>query len=341
MNSSSARTAGGGLARTYEIDRTVDGIDHGLAYRALREGALDVTDAYSTDAELMRHDLVVLLDDLSYFPRYDAAPLVRVDVGEDVIGLLNALGGTLNEQRMQALNASVKFDGLTFAEAAGHFSGRARHRHPGRRRGILDRAGGKHGAASEDHGSGTRCCRAGRRGRRSCCIPPWRGVSRRHLFLRPAPDHSRHRPAGADDPGIRDWGAARHSRAVPVFAVAHTAQHDYRADDGRPDASPGGAWPWGCRSANACGTSTYRCRCPTFWRASGPPPSSASVRRRWRPSSARAGLAIRIVTGLALNDMSLVLEGAVPAAALALITELLFEGLERLVVPGHLRVSLN
>ena len=53
------------------------------------------------------------------------------------------------------------------------------------------------------------------------------------------------------------------------------------------------------------------------------------------------GLGDPIVTGLALNDMSLVLEGAVPAAALALITELLFEGLERLVVPGHLRVSLN
>ncbi|MCY4562937.1 MAG: ABC transporter permease, partial [Gammaproteobacteria bacterium] len=49
------------------------------------------------------------------------------------------------------------------------------------------------------------------------------------------------------------------------------------------------------------------------------------------------GLGDPIVTGLALNDMSLVLQGAVPAAILALITELVFEAIERFAVPGHLR----
>jgi len=42
------------------------------------------------------------------------------------------------------------------------------------------------------------------------------------------------------------------------------------------------------------------------------------------------------VTGLALNDTSLILEGAIPAAVLAIMTEWAFEGLEKLMVPAHL-----
>jgi osmoprotectant transport system permease protein len=41
------------------------------------------------------------------------------------------------------------------------------------------------------------------------------------------------------------------------------------------------------------------------------------------------GYGERIVTGLALNDRELLLAGALPAAALALLCELLFELLER------------
>ena len=44
-----------------------------------------------------------------------------------------------------------------------------------------------------------------------------------------------------------------------------------------------------------------------------------------------------IVTGLALDAVGLVLEGAIPAAFLAALTERPLEGVERLVLPGHLR----
>ncbi|MBI3016277.1 MAG: ABC transporter permease [Candidatus Tectomicrobia bacterium] len=49
------------------------------------------------------------------------------------------------------------------------------------------------------------------------------------------------------------------------------------------------------------------------------------------------GLGEPIVTGLALNDPSLILEGAVPAALLAVLAEFAFELLENLVIPKHLR----
>ena len=49
------------------------------------------------------------------------------------------------------------------------------------------------------------------------------------------------------------------------------------------------------------------------------------------------GLGDPIVTGLALNDTNLILQGAIPAALLAILTELVFEGLERWLIPASLR----
>ena len=48
------------------------------------------------------------------------------------------------------------------------------------------------------------------------------------------------------------------------------------------------------------------------------------------------GLGEPIVTGLALNDTGLILEGAIPAALLAVLTEFAFETFERFVIPRHL-----
>ena len=51
------------------------------------------------------------------------------------------------------------------------------------------------------------------------------------------------------------------------------------------------------------------------------------------------GLGDPIVTGLALNDHELILQGALPAALLAIFTEFALEGLERLLSPRHLRAA--
>jgi ABC-type proline/glycine betaine transport system permease subunit len=49
--------------------------------------------------------------------------------------------------------------------------------------------------------------------------------------------------------------------------------------------------------------------------------------------AAYCGLGDPIITGLALYDPSLILAGVIPAALLAIATELAFEGLEKLVTP--------
>ena len=45
-----------------------------------------------------------------------------------------------------------------------------------------------------------------------------------------------------------------------------------------------------------------------------------------------------ILTGIRLDDVGLILEGAIPAALLALAVQGLFEGVERAIVPPGLRV---
>jgi osmoprotectant transport system substrate-binding protein/osmoprotectant transport system permease protein len=110
-----------GLKERYGLTQQSLGIEHGLAYRALTDGRIEVTDAYSTDADLARYRLVVLRDDLGYFPTYTALPLVRQDVNEAAKRTLSLLAGRLTEDRMRALNAQIVVDGKTFAEVAGGF----------------------------------------------------------------------------------------------------------------------------------------------------------------------------------------------------------------------------
>ncbi len=110
-----------GLAKAYGLRFSVVGIEHGLAYQAIAEGRIDVTDAYSTDGDIPRYDLVTLRDSRGYFPEYLAIPFVRGDLPAAAVTALAALGGRIDESRMAALNARVVIDKETFAAVASDF----------------------------------------------------------------------------------------------------------------------------------------------------------------------------------------------------------------------------
>ena len=93
-------------------------LDHGLAYQALRAGQVDLIDVYSTDAQLARPGLRVLVDDRQFFPRYDAVLLMRSTL--DATPLL-PLTGRINAAAMVALNAQVEIDRRAFDEVARAF----------------------------------------------------------------------------------------------------------------------------------------------------------------------------------------------------------------------------
>ena len=97
------------LADKYQLPtQNIVGIDHGLGYEALRNGSIDVKDAYSTDAKIGDNDLVVLEDDLQFFPQYKAVFLYRLALPANVIAILRSIEGTLDEKRMIQLNAEAE-----------------------------------------------------------------------------------------------------------------------------------------------------------------------------------------------------------------------------------------
>jgi osmoprotectant transport system permease protein len=90
--------------------RDVRGLDHQVAYRALVDGALDLTDLYSTDPEIAQYDLVVLEDDLGHFPDYRAVLLWRTAVDAQVRPVLSRLEGTIDTPTMARLNARATLE---------------------------------------------------------------------------------------------------------------------------------------------------------------------------------------------------------------------------------------
>jgi osmoprotectant transport system permease protein len=116
-----------GLAERYGLSPDwVRGIDHDLAYRALEGDDIDVIDLYSTDADIAYYDLAVLEDDLHYFPEYKALFVHRLDLLERsprLIAALQSLSGSVSAASMIEMNARVKLERLSEANSAAEFLG--------------------------------------------------------------------------------------------------------------------------------------------------------------------------------------------------------------------------
>src|SRR5207302_2670551 len=101
-----------GLRRHYDLRHAdVAGMDHQLAYRGLSAGDVDVTDLYTTDAEIRTRNLAVLTDDRSFFPAYQAVFVYRLDLerrAPDAVAALRRLEGRLDENAMIGLNERAK-----------------------------------------------------------------------------------------------------------------------------------------------------------------------------------------------------------------------------------------
>jgi len=97
------------LAAEYQLNSAnVRGIDHALGYQALTTGSIDVKDGYSTDAKIAELNLVTLEDDRKVFPRYDAVFLFRLSMPANAIAALRKLEGTIDENKMTQLNAEAE-----------------------------------------------------------------------------------------------------------------------------------------------------------------------------------------------------------------------------------------
>jgi osmoprotectant transport system substrate-binding protein len=85
-------------------------MDLGLLYRALKNNQVDLVAGSNTDGLIAALDLVVLEDDLHYFPPYDAVPIVRRETLQqhpEIADALARLSGSIKAEDMRRLNYAV------------------------------------------------------------------------------------------------------------------------------------------------------------------------------------------------------------------------------------------
>ncbi len=323
----------------YQLPQQASGIEHTLAYRALAAGQLDVTDAYTTDGELAVFDLELLDDDLELFPTYYAGLLVRDDLPPEITTVLSRLEGRLDEKVMQSLNQRVVTDGETPAAVAGAF---------------LVESGLTKELQMQDS-----VLRAVTRNTLvhlkltalalflGCviAIPLALGVAR---YPRLASTLQYTAGLVQTIPAlallallIPVLGLGQPTAVLALFLysllpiVRNTLAGLFSVD------------PLLKAVAESLGL-TYRQQLFRIELPLAMPMILAGVRTAAVISIGTAtlaafvgagGLGQPIITGLSLNDHGLILQGAIPAAALAVLAEFAFEALERYAVPAHLRGS--
>jgi glycine betaine/choline ABC-type transport system substrate-binding protein len=104
-----------GLAAAYglRLPREPRVMDLSLTYRALADRDVDVVAGDATSALIDSLDLTQLEDDRSYFPPYEAVPVVRSAVllrSPEVRQALEGLAGRISDKEMRAMNYAVEVE---------------------------------------------------------------------------------------------------------------------------------------------------------------------------------------------------------------------------------------
>jgi glycine betaine/choline ABC-type transport system substrate-binding protein len=114
-----------GLNEVYGMDFGKEvGMDIGLKYQAINSGEVDVINIFSTDGKLEEYNMLVLEDDLNFFPSYYAATLVRQEVLDEhpeLIKVLGMLDGSINNDEMTIMNYKVEIEKQEPREVAREF----------------------------------------------------------------------------------------------------------------------------------------------------------------------------------------------------------------------------
>ncbi len=110
------------LCETYGLTfaNTVD-LDIGLKYQAIAQDEIDVMPIFTTDGQVSVSDLVILNDDLHFYPSYQCGNVVRSEILERYPQLRDVLGmveGILSDRDMAHLNYLVESENVEPRDAA-------------------------------------------------------------------------------------------------------------------------------------------------------------------------------------------------------------------------------
>ena len=113
------------LRDRYQLpQQKVRGLYHDLAYRGIESNSIQVIDLYATDAEIRFYGLRGLKDDLSHFPVYNAVLIYRADLRErapNVVNRLLNLEGRISDMSMVEMNSRTKLEKVSEIRVAADF----------------------------------------------------------------------------------------------------------------------------------------------------------------------------------------------------------------------------
>jgi osmoprotectant transport system permease protein len=342
-----------GLAEAYGLAfASVRRLQQALKYGAVASGDIQVLDVYTTDGRLLTYDLVVLEDDRGFFPPYAAAPLVRGETLErhpEVAAALSLLAGALDEERMRRLNFRLQEEKADPAAVAGEALAEL---------GLVAAEGGGPGTAGGDRGGSLAAYLWSRRAplaRRTAehlalsgaglllgallAIPLGLALERRRRLAEPVI-----RAVGVTQTipslallafTIPFLGVGRLPAIVAlwVYALFPILRNTYTGiRDANPEAVEA-ATALGMTPNQVLGQVRLPLAAPVIMAGL----RTAAVLTVGTATLAAfigaGGLGEPIVTGLQLADTRMILSGAIPAALLAVVVDLVLAGVERLVAP--------
>ncbi len=348
-----------GLAQRYGMRAVPRGLDHGIAYEALAQKQVDVIDIYSTDAKIGQYGLRVLEDDLAYFPRYDAVLLYRLDAAQRFPAAwqaLRGLAGRISATDMIAMNAAAELHGQPFAAIAQDWLAR----HPAAAAistasSAIDTPVARAGRSAAPRAGGSTFWH------RLFADDFWQ-LTRQHILLValsvalasaigiPLGIVAAYRPALREPvmaaagilqtvpslallamliPLLGTIGTVPALCALFVYALLPIIRNTCTGIGGIPQGLKQAAQALGLRPMQRLKEIELPLAAPVILAGV----KTAAVMSVGTATIAAfigaGGYGERITTGLALNDNTLMLAGAMPAAVLALLTQGLFEWLER------------
>ncbi|MFZ1809145.1 MAG: glycine betaine ABC transporter substrate-binding protein [Cyclobacteriaceae bacterium] len=327
------------LKKAYQLKLTPAGIEHGLAYQAITTEKIELTDVYSTDGEIEKYNLFLLADDLEFFPSYYAVAVYNQSLDPKLKAIANKLGGMISEDEMQAMNSKVLFEQKSFSEVANSFllrknlvSANTTANSPNMWADIADKTWTHLGITAISLGLAIMVAVP-----LGILLYIFSGISRPVLYfvglLQTIPS------------------IALLALMIPLLGIgrvpAITALFLYALLPILRNTTTGltSVDPILRKVATGMGMTTIQ-RLRFVELPLAMPSILAGIRTAAVITIGTAtlaafigagGLGEFIVTGLALNNTNLILQGAIPAAALAIVVEFLFELLEKALIPKHLR----
>lgn len=326
------------LRAAYDLPHRPGGIEHALAYRAVAAGRLDGTDAYTTDGELEVYDLTLLRDDRNFFPAYQAGLLARRDLPDDVHAVLALLEGRIDEATMRSLNMRAANEGESPAAVAADFLRSAglvakpSHRAQSRASRILGY-------------TGVHLKLTGLALSLACLVAiplalvlaPFPPVARGFLYATGLIQTIPALALLALMIPLAGLGQLPAVMALFLYSLLPIVRNTLTGLFGVDPLLKQVATGMGLTRRQQLLRVELPLAVPTILAGIKTAAVISIGTATLAAFVGAGGLGEPIITGLTLNDHRLILEGAIPAALLAVAVELLFELLERRVMPPHLR----